>query len=146
MLKQYYINVALEYGSPRLLDSVTIIAKMIARLKLKNIIDAEDAYEAQQFYNVILQQLQQMVNIVTNPSDETFDACLDILRGSDYAIQFEELIKMACDRNIRVKYYIGNKYKLQDNKKLRSILEKLRNHSQVVMISQKPVVLKWDDG
>ena len=71
MLKQYYINVALEYGSPRLLDSLTIIAKMIARLKLKNIIDAEDAYEAQQFYNVILQQLQQMVNIVTDPSDET---------------------------------------------------------------------------
>ena len=77
-----------------------------------------------------------MVNVVTNPSDEAYDTCLDILRGSDYAIQFEELIKMACDRNIRVKYYIGNKYKLQDNKKLRSILEKLRNHSQVVIRNQ----------
>ena len=146
MLKEYYINVALEYGSPRLLESITIIAKMIARLKLKDVIDAEDAHEAQQFFNVILQQLQQMVNVVNNPSDEAYDTCLDILRGLDYAIQFEELIKMACDRNNRVKYYISNKYKLQDNKKLRPILEKLRNHSHVVIITQKPVVLKWDDG
>jgi DNA replicative helicase MCM subunit Mcm2 (Cdc46/Mcm family) len=76
MLKEYYINVALQYGSPRLLESVTIIAKMIARLKLKNIIDADDAYEAQQFFNVILQQLQQVVNIVTNPSDEAYVTCI----------------------------------------------------------------------
>jgi hypothetical protein len=73
---------------------------MIARLKLKNTIDAEDAIEAQQFYNVILQQLQKMVNVVADPSDEAYDTCLDILLGSDYAMQFEELIKMACDRNI----------------------------------------------
>lgn len=43
---------------------------MIARLKLKTVVDAEDAYEAQQLYNVILQQLQQVVIVVTNPSDE----------------------------------------------------------------------------
>ena len=65
MLKEYYINIASNYGSPRLLESLIIIAKMIARLKLKTVIDAEDAYEAQQFYNVILQQLQQVVNVVT---------------------------------------------------------------------------------
>jgi replicative DNA helicase Mcm len=146
MLKEYYINVALQYGSPRVLESVTIIARMIARLKLKHVVDAEDAYEAQQIYNVVLQQLQQMINVVTDPSDEAYNTCLDILRNWDHAMQFEELVKMACDRNIRVKSYLGNKYKLQDNKKLRSILEKLRNHSQVVVISQKPVVLKWNQG
>jgi hypothetical protein len=146
MLREYYVNVGLQYGSPRLLESITIIAKMIARLKLKNFVDPEDAYEAQQFYNVILQQLQQMVNIVTDPSDEAYNACLEILRGFIGAIQFDELIKMACDRNLRVRNYIGDKHKLRENSKLRPILEKLRNHSQVNTISEKPIVLKWNNG
>jgi DNA replicative helicase MCM subunit Mcm2 (Cdc46/Mcm family) len=145
MLKEYYISIALNYGSPRLLESLTVIAKMIARLKLKTIVDAEDAYEAQQFYNVILQQLQQVVNVVTNPSDEAYNTCIEILQGSYYTMQFEDLIKMACDRNIRVKYYVGEKYKLRENSKLRPILERLRNHSRVIIVSEKPIVLKWDN-
>jgi hypothetical protein len=118
---------------------------MIARLKLKNFVDPDDAYEAQQFYNVILQQLQQMVNIVTDPSDEAYNTCLEILLGFTISIQFDELIKMACERNVRVGNYIGDKYKLRENSKLRPILEKLRNHSQVMTVSEKPIVLKWNN-
>jgi DNA replicative helicase MCM subunit Mcm2 (Cdc46/Mcm family) len=143
MLKEYYISIRQEYGSPRILDSIVAIAKMIARLKLKNVIDAEDAKETEQFYNVILQQFSQMVNVVTDPSDEVFDTCIDILQGLSSSMQFEELIKIACDRNIRVKYYIGDRFKLRENKKLRSILDRLRNHSQIITMDQKPIVLKW---
>ncbi len=56
MLMGFYVNIASSYGSPRILESLIIIAKMIARLKLKTIVDAEDAYESQQLYNVILQR------------------------------------------------------------------------------------------
>ena len=52
---------------------------------------------------------------------------------------------MACDKNIRVKYYVGDKYKLRENGKLRPILERLRNHSRVITVSERPVVLKWDN-
>jgi DNA replicative helicase MCM subunit Mcm2 (Cdc46/Mcm family) len=117
---------------------------MIARLKLKNIVEAEDAFEAQRLYNVILQQLQQVVNVVTNPSDEAYNTCIDILQGSHYAMQFEELIKIACDKNTRVKHYLGEKYKLRENGKLRPIIERLRNHSQIITVSERPVALKWD--
>src|SRR5689334_16379896 len=119
MLKEYYISIALNYGSPRLLEALITIAKMIARLKLKTIVDAEDADDSQQLYNVILQQLQQVVNVVTNPSDEAYNTCIEILQGSYYAMQFEELVKIACDKNTRVKSYIGAKYKLRENGKLR---------------------------
>ena len=78
--------------------------------------------------------------------DEVYDACIDILQNSDYGIQFEGLVKIACERNTRVKYHIGNKFKLQDNKKLRSVFERLRNHSRVVVISQRPAILKWMNG
>jgi DNA replicative helicase MCM subunit Mcm2 (Cdc46/Mcm family) len=142
MLKEYYISVALNYGSPRLLESLITITRMIARLKLKNIVEAEDAFEAQRLYNVILQQLQQVVNVVTNPSDEAYNTCIDILQGSHYAMQFEELIKIACDKNTRVKHYVGEKYKLRENGKLRPIIERLRNHSQIITVSERPVALK----
>jgi hypothetical protein len=118
---------------------------MIARLKLKTVVDDEDAYEAQQFYNVIIQQLQQVVNVVTNPSDEAYNTCIEILQGSYYATQFEDLMKVVCEKNTRVKHYVEEKYKLRENSKLRPILERLRNHSQVIIISEKPVVLKWDN-
>jgi len=145
MLKEYYISIALNYGSPRLLEALITIAKMIARLKLKTIVDAEDADDSQQLYNVILQQLQQVVNVVTNPSDEAYNTCIEILQGSYYAMQFEELVKIACDKNTRVKSYIGAKYKLRENGKLRPILERLRNHSRVITVSEKPIVLNWDN-
>jgi DNA replicative helicase MCM subunit Mcm2 (Cdc46/Mcm family) len=144
VLKEYYISIALNYGSSRLLESVTITAKMIARLKLQTIVDAEDAHEAQQSYNVILQQLQ-VVNVVTNPNDEAYNTCIESLQVSYYAIQFEELIKIACDKNTRVKYYIGEKFKLPENGKPRPILERLRNHSRVIIVSEKPITLKWEN-
>ncbi len=144
MLMGFYVNIASSYGSPRILESLIIIAKMIARLKLKTIVDAEDAYESQQLYNVILQQLQQVVNIKTNPNDEAYNTCIEILKDSYYAMQFEELVKIACDKNIRVKSYIGDKHKLRENSKIRPIIERLRNHSRVIIVSEKPIVLKWD--
>jgi hypothetical protein len=116
---------------------------MIARLKLKNIIDARDAKEAMEFYNVILQQLDQIVNVTTDPSDETYEVCISVLQESSFPIRFDEVIKSACAKNDRVRYYIGQKFKLRENKKLRPILERLRNHSHIHTVGEKPVALKW---
>jgi DNA replicative helicase MCM subunit Mcm2 (Cdc46/Mcm family) len=55
MLKEAYISIARKYGSPRIRETIITIAKMIARLKLKSTIDATDAKETMEFYNVILQ-------------------------------------------------------------------------------------------
>src|SRR6266516_3978451 len=41
---------------------------------------------------------------------------------------------------------LKSRYKLRENKKLRSILERLRNHSQIITVDQKPIVLKWENG
>jgi hypothetical protein len=116
---------------------------MIARLKLKSTIDATDAKETMEFYNVILQQLDQIVNVATDPSDETFECCISVLRTSPFAILFEDVIKSACAKNDRVRHYIGEKFKLRENKKLRSILERLRNHSHIRIVNEKPVALQW---
>jgi replicative DNA helicase Mcm len=143
MLNEYYVSIRRRYGSPRILETIYRIAQNIARLKLKNIVDPEDAKETVQFYNVILQQLDMVVASPANPRDVVFEECLEILMVSKAAISYEELVKSACERNKQVERYIGSSFKLENNIKLRSVLDMLRNHSRVKEVKMKPVVLEY---
>ena len=69
MLNEYYVGIAKMVGSPRVRDTVFKTAKMIARLKLKNIVDADDAKEACQFYNIILNEYDRIINIPADPKE-----------------------------------------------------------------------------
>jgi hypothetical protein len=42
---------------------------MIARLKLKDVVDSDDANEACQFYNVILNEYDHIANIPADPKE-----------------------------------------------------------------------------
>jgi hypothetical protein len=151
MLNEYYVSIAKKgYGSPRVREAIITISKMISRLKLKEIVDAEDAKETMEFYNVVLQELQQVVNVTTDPVDTTVNECEEILKSTPiHPISFEELIKLACSKNQRVRYYVhGNNgsvtsYRLSDNKKLRSICTKLREHTNVTVVREKPICFRW---
>jgi replicative DNA helicase Mcm len=143
MLNQYYVSIRIRYGSPRIMDTIYRLAQNIARLKLKNIVDANDAKETVQFYNFILQQLDMVVASPSNPRDVVYEECLGILIESRFAISFEELVKSACERNKQVERYIGSSFKIADNRKLRSVLDMLRNHSRIREIQIKPVVLEY---
>jgi DNA replicative helicase MCM subunit Mcm2 (Cdc46/Mcm family) len=79
MLNQYYVSIRVKYGSPRILETIYRIAQNITRLKLKNIVDAADAKETVQFYNVILQQLDMVVASPANPRDVVYEECLGVL-------------------------------------------------------------------
>ena len=79
MLKEYYIDIAKKHGSPRVLESLVAIAKMIARLKLKNIADTDDARETMEFYNAMLLPLQQVVNVSVSPRDRALTEFINVL-------------------------------------------------------------------
>ena len=143
MLNQYYVSIRVKYGSPRILETIYRIAQNIARLKLKNIVDAVDAKETVQFYNFILQQLDMVVASPANPRDVVYEECLDILMRSKFAISFEELVNTACQRNKQVERYIGKSFRLDENSKLRPILDMLRNHSRIKEVQMRPVVLQY---
>ena len=49
------------FGSPRVIITLPKLAKAIARLKLKNVADEEDAKEVMEFYNAILVKFQKSV-------------------------------------------------------------------------------------
>jgi hypothetical protein len=143
MLNQYYVSIRVRYGSPRIMGTIYTIAQNIARLKLKNIVDAADVKETVEFYNVILQQIDMVVASPTNPRDVAYEECLSILMESRFPISFEELVKIACERNKQVERYIGKSFRLDENRKLRPILDMLRNHSRVKEVQMRPVVLQY---
>jgi hypothetical protein len=61
-------------------------------------------------------------------------------------LSLEEIARVASKRNEQVKRYLGDKLRMQDNIKLRSILAMLLNHTSVKQIQQKPMVLQWIDN
>jgi DNA replicative helicase MCM subunit Mcm2 (Cdc46/Mcm family) len=142
MLNQYYVGVRKRYGSPRIMNTIQRIAQTIASLKLKDTIDEVDAKETMTFYNVILQQVDMIVALPSSPRDVTYQECLDILMESAFPYSFEELVKKVCESNQHVATYIGKSFKLQDNKKLRVVLDMLRNHSRIKVTQEKPIVLQ----
>jgi DNA replicative helicase MCM subunit Mcm2 (Cdc46/Mcm family) len=143
MLNEYYIKVAKDFGSPRLLKTLYKLTKARAALKLKNLADEEDARETMQLYNAILQQYQQVVSIVENPSDVAVRLCIETIRLLKWDISFEELLKSVCKENEQVSRYIGDAFALSRNWKARNILERLRNNSNIQQVNEKPVILRW---
>jgi DNA replicative helicase MCM subunit Mcm2 (Cdc46/Mcm family) len=141
MLIEYVIKVLRNYGSPRIRESVYKTAKMIARLKLKSVVDASDAKETMEFFNFILQQFTQVVNVTSDPRDTAVEECIKVINESQFALQFTEIIKTVCQRNEQVRRYIGDKYDLRNNHKLRPIADMLTNSSNSVrQVNIKPLV------
>jgi hypothetical protein len=147
MLNEYWINMGSVgvRGLPRKLESLESAAIALTKLKLKNVVDAEDVTEIMEFYNLILLRFRQSAAVSRNPRDIAYEECVDVLKSSKFAISYEELIRSACNRNEKVKRYIGDKYKLEHNIKLRAIVELLQNHNHIIQTSQKPIVFQWID-
>ena len=147
MLDEYWINMGSVgvRGLPRKLESLESAAIALAKLKLKNVVEAEDVTEIMEFYNLILLHFRQSAAVSRNPRDIAYEECVDVLKSSKFAISYEEIVKSACSRNEKVKRYIGDKYKLEYNIKLRPIVELLQNHNHIIQTSQKPIVFQWID-
>jgi DNA replicative helicase MCM subunit Mcm2 (Cdc46/Mcm family) len=150
MLKEFYKNISInDFGSPRVLITLFKLAKAIARLKLKEIVDETIAKETMEFYNVMLLNFQKSVIVSQSPRDIAFQECVLILEQSkDFGgIHLEELITMICQKNKQLADYFGfdktKSLKIEDNKKIRHVYEMLLNHSKIKIVQQKPVVLRW---
>lgn len=98
-----------------------------------------------EFYNVILLHFKQSAAVSRNPRDIVYEECVDVLKSSKFGMSFEEIIKSACNRNEKVRRYIGDKFKLEHNIKPRPMVDLLQNHNHIVQISQKPIVFQWTD-
>ncbi len=94
MINEYYVNLAnrhqnhnIKFKSKRTLETLVRIAKSIAKLKLKNKIDVEDAREALEFFNaVIYQYTESTVLIPDDPKNIAISVFTDILKNSSICL------------------------------------------------------------
>jgi replicative DNA helicase Mcm len=149
MFSEFFVSIKVRnpnFGSNRILDTLFRVSKAFARLKLKKIVDEDDAKDTIEFYNVQLAQYQQLSNVPLSPRNVAYNECISILRDIKSAIALEELLKHVCQKNSYVKHYFcfsnGN-LRLSDNIKVRIVYEMLLNHSNIRRVQEKPVVLQW---
>ena len=149
MLKEFYKTVnATGFGSPRVLNTLNNLAKAVARLKLKNIVDEEDAKKAQEFYNIMLQNFQKSVVYSESPKIIAYKKGIEIIKKfENFGIELEHIFETICDEDKQLATYFGydkgKTLEIKYNHKTRDVKELLLNHSNVKIIQEKPIVLKW---
>jgi hypothetical protein len=127
------------------------IAKAIARLKLKNIVDEKDAEETMEFYNAMLVKFQKHV-IVTEPIKTiAYKKGVEIVKRYENfgGIKLEDLFVTMCKENKQLTTYFGydngKSLKIQDNRKVSEVKKLLLNNSNIKRVQDNPIVLKWFD-
>ncbi len=158
LLKEFYINMGKSgiTGLPRKLDSLLRITISIAKLKLKNVADVEDAQQVMLFYNDILKDFNQASVLATNPRDFAYGEIRKAVKENNgSAITLTDAAILACSKDKDVKFYLLGKrasnsdnnireyLKLNNNWHLKEILEFIKNDDCLQIILDKPITIRW---
>jgi hypothetical protein len=152
MLTEFYKNISnTGFGSPRVLITLNKLVIAVARLKLKNVADGENASEAMEFYNAILVKFKKSVIISKSPKSIAYAKGVKIVEGFQESggVTLEELFEIMCQEDKQLANYFGygkKPLRIKHNHKIRDVYENyLKNHSNIKIIQEKPIVLKWFD-
>jgi DNA replicative helicase MCM subunit Mcm2 (Cdc46/Mcm family) len=153
MLTEFYKKVnAKGFGSPRVLKTLKKLSKAIARLKLKNIVDEEEANETMEFYNTMLVKFQKSVVYSESPKFLAYKKGVEIVKRYEKfgGITLEQIFETMCkeDKQLAVFFRYDNEksLKIQDNHKTRDVKELLLAHSNIKRTNNNPITLKWFDS
>lgn len=155
ILAEYYpklTRIESMNATPRVLKLLKNLTLARARLKFKNIADAEDAIESLEFYKENITDYHEQTVLPEIPMETAYRLCLDILKdltsGKSEGLSLQELINIVCNKNEQVKRYLyfGSKsLHMRDNRKVRNLYESLleNNKNHIRRISYNPTVLQW---
>ena len=149
MLKEHYKKVNAEgYGTPRVFKTLTKLAKAVARLKLKNVVEEEDAEKAMEFYNLMLVKFHKSVVYSESPKMIAYKKGVEIVkRFKNFGIRLEDLFINICKEDKQLSTYFGydsgKSLKIQDNHKVSDVKKLLLNNSNIKRVQDNPIVLKW---
>jgi hypothetical protein len=155
-IKEFYINMGYSgiSGLPRKFDSLIRITIAIAKLKLKNTADVDEAEEAVIFYNKRLEYFNSATRLATHPRDKAFLKIKEIVKEKNgLPILLTDAAIEASKNEQDIKFYLlgqgklKNKdiedLKLNNSYQLKQILIFLRNDPCIQIIQEKPITLLW---
>lgn len=157
LLKEYFINMGYAgiSGLARKFDSLIRITLAIAKLKLKDTAEVDDAEEAMMFYNEGLKYFNLATQLVTRPRDRSYLAIKETIKENNGSpIFLTDAAIEASKRNQDVKYHLLGQGKFKNNfsidslrlnnsHALQEILILIRNDTDIQIIQEKPITLRW---
>ena len=143
-LNKFWINAKIQgVASNRSYDSIFRIAEAQSKLSFSEEIDDEIANQVMDSLSLMYIQYGKIIEKTSNPRDITVKSFFNILKQTDIGFSISELCKTACEENKQISEYLGNKWTLQNNHKLKSVIDILINRQDIKRIQQKPLVLKY---
>ncbi len=147
ILENYLVSIAKKgvRGLRRRLEALERTAIGFAKLKLKDSVDEEEAFDTIGLYNEMLEFYKQEVNII-KPRDLTFLQCLNVLeKTSSQKWALDDLIQRVCSENPNIDLYIGEVKKSQYNSKIRALKPLFDKHPNIHRSNENPTVYAWFD-
>ncbi len=143
-LNKFWIKAKIEgVATNRGYDSLFRIAESQAKLNFSNEINDEIANQAMDSLRLIYVQYGKVIERISNPRDITVQSFYNIVKQTNTGFSINELCKTASEENKQIAEYIGNKWSLQNNHKLKSVIDILKNRQDIKVIQQKPLVLQY---
>jgi replicative DNA helicase Mcm len=143
-LNKFWINTKIRgVATNRSYDSIFRIAEAQAKLNFSDEIDDKIANQVMDSLILIYVQYGKVIEKISNPRDITAQSFFNILKQTDAGFSISELCKTACEENKQVAEYLGNKWSLQNNHKLKTVVDILENRQDIKVIHQKPLLLKY---
>jgi hypothetical protein len=127
----------------RTYDSIFRIAEAQARLNLSEEVTDDIATQAMDSISLMLLQYGKVVQTIQSPRDAAYNTFMDILKHTSIGITITELCSRACKENKQISVYLGEKWNIERNHKLRIVIEMLLNHAKIRQVNAKPMVLQY---
>jgi DNA replicative helicase MCM subunit Mcm2 (Cdc46/Mcm family) len=127
----------------RMFNGLRKIAEAQAKLQLRHVVDKEIAEQVLDDVRLMMVQYGETIGQITEPRESTIKTCQDILRKNEIGMTIEVMCEMAIQENGQVANYIGYNWKIEQNHKLRQIVDSLLNHPRVIKVGNHPIVLRW---
>jgi DNA replicative helicase MCM subunit Mcm2 (Cdc46/Mcm family)/DNA-binding CsgD family transcriptional regulator len=156
VIMQFYVKAfssADSKHSPRLLDTLNNACYAVARLKLKDVVEVDDAKEVIKFFKEQIEQHQSQIDIIPyDPRDLAVEEIIKQLTDSKFKHQWTELLDAVCkkddDNGKWVSGYVKDDGPIRNKKKSRNIRTRLKEYAsahkdKILILLMSPLTLAW---
>lgn len=112
----------------RTYDSLFRLAEAQAKLNLSSEVSDEIATQTMGSIRLMLSQYGKIVETVESPKDITYRAFFYILKQTKAGLSVSELCRIACEENKHISEYLGNRFDMEHNHKIKPIVDMLLNY------------------
>jgi DNA replicative helicase MCM subunit Mcm2 (Cdc46/Mcm family) len=147
-LNKFWIKAKHEStATNRTYDSIFRLAEAQAKLNLSTEVSDEIATQTMDSIRLMLSQYGKIVETIASPKDITYRSFFYILKQTKTGLSVSELCKIACEENKHISEYLGNRFDMEHNHKIKPVVDMLLNYhvKNIKIVKMKPMVLQYID-